>query len=161
MNWRPSWTADSRSLAYLSNMAGRGGQDDYDVYRMPIDGSAPPALLLHHIFGLWEAELSRDGEWLIVRSDEEGSIGHLRARRLRGDTALIPIVIAKDNSNQAALSPDGHWLAYTILTEWAAGHLRHLIPRSRPRPRSCPATAGRNRAGRTAAGSCSSRGHGR
>jgi serine/threonine-protein kinase len=116
VNWRPSWTADSRSLAYLSNMAGRGGQDDYDVYRMPVDGSAPPALLLHHAFGLWEAELSRDGEWLIVRSDEEGSIGHLRARRLRGDTALIPIVIGKDHSNQAALSPDGRWLAYTILT---------------------------------------------
>jgi eukaryotic-like serine/threonine-protein kinase len=116
VNWRPSWTADSRSLAYLSNMAGRGGQDDYDVYRMPVDGSAPPALLLHHTFGLWEAELSRDGEWLIVRSDEEGSIGHLRARRLRGDTALVPIVIEKDNSNQAALSPDGRWLAYTMLT---------------------------------------------
>jgi hypothetical protein len=116
VNWRPSWTADSRSLAYLSNMAGRGGQDDYDVYRMPVDGSAPPALLLHHTFGLWEAELSRDGEWLIVRSDEEGSIGHLRARRLRGDTAVVPIVIEKDHSNQAALSPDGRWLAYTILT---------------------------------------------
>jgi serine/threonine-protein kinase len=116
VNWRPSWTADSRSLAYLSNMAGRGGQDDYDVYRMPVDGSAPPALLLHHTFGLWEAELSRDGEWLIVRSDEEGSIGHIRARRLRGDTALVPIVIGKDHSNQAVLSPDGRWLAYTILT---------------------------------------------
>jgi Tol biopolymer transport system component len=83
---------------------------------MPVDGSAPPALLLHHTFGLWEAELSRDGEWLIVRSDEEGSIGHIRARRLRGDTALIPIVVGKDHSNQAALSPDGRWLAYTILT---------------------------------------------
>ena len=116
VNWRPSWSADSRSLVYLSNMAGRGGQDDYDVYRMPVDGSAPPALLLHHTFGLWEAELSRDGEWLIVRSDEEGSIGHLRARRLRGDTALVPIVIGKDHSNEAVLSPDGRWLAYTILT---------------------------------------------
>ena len=42
VNWRPSWSADGRSLAYLSNMAGRGGQDDYDVYRMPVDGSAPP-----------------------------------------------------------------------------------------------------------------------
>ena len=116
VNWRPSWSADGRSLVYLSNMAGRGGQDDYDVYRMPVDGSAPPALLLHHTFGLWEAELSRDGEWLIVRSDEEGSIGHLRARRLRGDTALVPIVIGKDHSNEAVLSPDGRWLAYTILT---------------------------------------------
>jgi len=116
VNWRPSWTADSRSLAYLSNMAGRGGQDDYDVYRMPIDGSAPPTLLLHHAFGLWEAELSRDGEWLVVRSDEEGSIGHIRARRLHGDTALVPIVIAKDHANQSALSPDGRWLAYGMLT---------------------------------------------
>ncbi len=132
VNWRPSWTADNRSLVYLSNLAGRGGQDDYDVYRLPVDGSAPPALLMHHAFGLWEAELSRDGEWLVVRSDEEGSIAHIRARRLRGDTALVPFVVGKDHSTQAALSPDGRWLAYTIL----ANGRRDVYVTSFPNPTS-------------------------
>ena len=132
VNWRPSWTADNRSLVYLSNLAGRGGQDDYDVYRLPVDGSAPPALLMHHAFGLWEAELSRDGEWLVVRSDEEGSIAHIRARRLRGDTALVPFVVGKDHSTQAALSPDGRWLAYSIL----ANGRRDVYVTSFPNPTS-------------------------
>jgi serine/threonine-protein kinase len=93
-------------------MRGSGGQDDYDVYRVPVDGSAPPALLLHHRFGLWEAELSHDGQWLVTRSDEEGSVGRIRARRLAGDTTLLPVMVGKSTTSQVALSPDGRWLAY-------------------------------------------------
>jgi serine/threonine-protein kinase len=120
VNWRPSWTADGRAIAFVSNMHEAGGADDYDVYRVPVDGSAPPTLLLHHRFGLWEAELSRDGHWLIVRSDEEGSVGHIRARRLTGDTALVPVVVGERNSTQAALSPDGRWLAYSSVVSGKA-----------------------------------------
>jgi serine/threonine-protein kinase len=116
VNWRPSWTPDGRGIAFSSNMRGGGNQDDYDIYRVPVDGSAPPQLLLHHTFGLWEGELSRDGQWLVVRSDEEGSVGHIRARRLTGDTALVPLVVGKDATNQVALSPDGRWLAYVSLS---------------------------------------------
>jgi tRNA A-37 threonylcarbamoyl transferase component Bud32 len=112
VNWRPSWTPDGGSIAYLSNMRGSGNQDDYDIYQVPVDASAPPRLLLHHRFGLWEVEPSRDGAWLVTRSDEEGGISHIRARRLRGDTTLVPLVVEKDPSNTVALSPDGHWLAY-------------------------------------------------
>jgi Tol biopolymer transport system component len=112
VNWRPSWTPDGKSLAFVTNMRGTGNQDAYDVFEMPVDGSAPPRLLLHHRYGLWEAELSRDGQWLVTRSDEEGSVGHIRARRLAGDTALIPLVVGTSNSAQVALSPDGRRLAY-------------------------------------------------
>ena len=113
VNWRPSWTPDGRAIAFVSNMRGGGGQDDYDIYRVPVDGSAPPELLLHHRFGLWEAELSHDGQWVVTRSDEEGSVGRIRARRLSGDTALLPVVVGKSTSSQVALSPDGRWLAYS------------------------------------------------
>ena len=112
VNWRPSWTPDGRAIAFVSNMRGSRGQDDYDIYRVPVDGSTPPEPLLHHRFGLWEAELSHDGQWVVTRSDEEGSVGHIRARRLVGDTALVPVVVGKGTTSQVALSPDGRWLAY-------------------------------------------------
>jgi serine/threonine-protein kinase len=112
VNWRPFWTLDGRSVVFLSNLRGGESQDAYDIYQMRVDGSGPAQLLLHHSFGLWEAELSRDGEWLVFRSDEFGSDANIRARRLHGDTALVPLVTDKNTSTMITLSPDGHWLAY-------------------------------------------------
>jgi len=113
VNWRPSWSSDGRSIAFVSNKRGGGTQDAYDAYRMPVDGSAPPELLLHHAFGLWEVELSRDGQWLVVRSDEAVGSSNIYGRHLTGDTVLVPLVADKYTSLQAAISPDGRWLAYT------------------------------------------------
>ena len=36
----------------------------------------------------------------------------MRARRLQGDTSLVPLVVRKGIATYVALSPDGHWLAY-------------------------------------------------
>jgi hypothetical protein len=112
VNWRPAWTPDGRSVTFLSNMSGGTSQDDFEVYLMPVDGSAPPQSFLRHSFGLWEAELSRDGQWLVVRSDEGGGDGNVRARRLGGDTALVGLLVDKNLTTQVALSPDSRWLAY-------------------------------------------------
>jgi serine/threonine-protein kinase len=122
VNWRPSWTADGRFIAFSSNaLAERDGQDSYDILRMPVDGSTPPELVLRHTYGLWEAELSRDGQWLVVRSDEDGNVSRIRGRRLQGDTALVPLVTDAVSSeaaaSQPALSPDGRWLAYGTLVQ--------------------------------------------
>ncbi|HRZ09098.1 MAG TPA: protein kinase [Gemmatimonadales bacterium] len=113
VNWRPSWSPDGRFIAYVSNQRGGGSQDAFDVYRMPVDGSAPPELLVRHLFGLWEAELSRDGEWIVVRSDEAVAFSNIRGRRLNGDTTLVPLVVDQATSMQAVLSPDSRWIAYT------------------------------------------------
>jgi serine/threonine protein kinase len=111
LNWRPFWMADGRSLVFVSNVRGGAGQDDTDLYVVPADASSPPVLLHRHIFGLWEGEVSQDGSWLVIRSDEAESQINIRARRMSGDTALIPIVVGGTNI-QFSLSPDGRSLAY-------------------------------------------------
>ena len=129
VSWRPSWTPDGRSIYYVSNagnVASGNSMDELDVYRMPVDGSAPPERFLHHSFGLWEAEVARDGQWLLFRADEIGGVGHIYGRRLTGDTALVPLIVKETGSNQAALSPDGRWLAYTSIT--AGGREVYVTP---------------------------------
>jgi eukaryotic-like serine/threonine-protein kinase len=111
VNWRPAWTPDGRSVAFSTNRRG-GTQDDFDLYVIPVDVSAPAELLLHHTFGIWEGEFSRDGTWLVARSDEEDGVSNIRGRRLDGDTALVPLLVDKGGTSQIALSPDGNWIAY-------------------------------------------------
>ena len=80
---------------------------------MKSDGSTPPQLLQKAPFGIWEAEVSGDGQWLIMRLDEEGFNSNLRVRRLSGDTAVKPLLVEPAFTLCIALSRDSHWLAYT------------------------------------------------
>ena len=112
LNWRPSWTADGRSLGYLSGGGSSTTWGRGSVYRSLLDGSHPE-LVQSHTFGLWEVEYSRDGRWVVVRTDQEGDNSDILARRLDGDSTLIPVLVANTDETQAALSPDGRWLAYT------------------------------------------------
>ncbi len=111
-NWRAAWAADGHSFTFISVRSVDTTGNDVAVYRASAEGSGSPQLLLKYRFGLWEAETSADGHWLVVRSDESAGSNHMYARRLDGDTALVPL-LTDANGVQIALSPDGHWLAYT------------------------------------------------
>jgi len=111
VSWRPSWLADGRSVVFASNARGGSDLNNSDLYVALVDASAPPVLLHRHLFGVWEGEVTRDGNWLVLRSDESASNINIRARRLSGDTTLQPIVVG-DVNIQISLSPDGRSLAY-------------------------------------------------
>jgi serine/threonine-protein kinase len=112
-SWRPSWFPDGQSLSFVSVRSADTTSDDVAVYRARADGGGSAQLLLKHRFALWETEISRDGRWLVVRADEEEGHNRIYARRLAGDTALIPLVSGAENGTQVALSPDTRWLVYT------------------------------------------------
>jgi serine/threonine-protein kinase len=110
-NWRASWMPDGQSFAFISVRDPEKNPDDVAVYRIRADGSGGAELLHRQRYGVWEAEVSRDGRWMVVRTDEDNG-SSLRARRLNGDTTLVPIRVGEGVTLQAALSPDGRWLAY-------------------------------------------------
>jgi Tol biopolymer transport system component len=105
--FRPEWSADGGSIAYVV------GSDDLsrDLYVRRADGSSDAELLLDlPVVGVWEAEYSKDGRWLMYRTDQ-GTTGDLYALSLEtGDT--VPLLTSEHDERQAALSPDGRWLAY-------------------------------------------------
>jgi len=111
--WRPTWTADGTGFAFTTTNGGSADAGANDVYFSPADLSVPPRLLLDMEVGVWEAEFSRDGAWLVVRADDQASFGVIYARRLRGDTALAMLYSDSSFNTQIALSPDSRWLAFT------------------------------------------------
>ncbi len=79
-NSRPTWTPDGRSVAYVSD---RG--NGRELYLRSADGTGGPILLFDaEANGVFEAEFSPDGDWLIYR--QGGGFGglDLYARRMQG-----------------------------------------------------------------------------
>ncbi len=111
-NWRASWAPDGRSLTFVS-VRDPEEQNAVEAYRVRADGNARAERVHKARYGIWETELSRDGQWLVLRLDEEGLDGNIRFRRTTGDTALAPFITDSFPTLCIALSPDSRWLAYT------------------------------------------------
>lgn len=94
-------------------LAASGGPNDVVVRKVRADLGAEPELVYRGEYGAWEAEISRDGKWLVIRLDEEGANSNIRYRAVTGDTTLKPLVVEPGQSTTVALSPDGRWLAYS------------------------------------------------
>ena len=101
-NDRPTWAADGQSVLFVS-----GDGLKWDLYQMPVDGSAPPRLLLDRVDYFVDPEYSRDGKWLLY--EKKYQLFATQTDRGTGGTRLVSIP-----SGQWAprLSPNGRWLAY-------------------------------------------------
>jgi len=110
-NWRANWAADGSAIYFVSVGASRD-PNDVVIRRVRADLGTEPELVVRWKFGTWEAEVSRDNKWLVVRTDEDGN-SNIHYRALTGDTAVKPLVVEPGQSTTVALSPDGRWLAYS------------------------------------------------
>ena len=107
---RPSWSADGRSVLYLSDRVGSGVGN---VYQNRADGTGAARVVLHSTVDWGQVEASKDGRWLIVRSAvSSGGNGDIYALA-QGDTLARPLVATPATELYPSLSPDGRWLAYT------------------------------------------------
>ncbi len=110
LNVRPRWTPDGRSLVYITNAAGQGLPTQ--LWRRPAGGSGVPEPVLALDREVEQGLISPDGEWVLYRLGGTFSNRDVYARRLEGDTTVIPIAATAANERSVALSSDGRWVAF-------------------------------------------------
>ena len=108
-NMRPTWSADGRSVIYLTEVGTNGGTPAM----RRADGTGTTRTLLPVQSDWGQAFQTRDGRWLVLRRSiflpGKGDIFGVRM----GDTTLVPLADGPATEGDAAVSPDGRWLAYT------------------------------------------------
>ncbi len=112
-NWRPAWLADGKSLTFVSIRDPHRDANDVTVYRVAADAGVAATQIFRDRLGVYEAEISPDTQWIVVRIDEEEGSSNIYARKLHGDTARKTLMATPSPDLQIALSPDGRWLAYS------------------------------------------------
>ena len=108
-NGRVAWMSDGRGISLISDA---DGTPRLFTWRMDSDvATLAPGYEQRGVFG---AEWSRDGRWLVLRTtDQAEGKADILAVRLGTDTVAFPVVADPEASEYApALSPDARWLAY-------------------------------------------------
>jgi len=106
---RPFWSPDGRTVAYI-----RDSNNTSAVYARPADGAGQDRLVVRLDRLIQEGEWSRDGRWIVVRTDNgQAGAGDILAVRTSGDSTPVPVAASPFTELHPALSPDGRWLAYT------------------------------------------------
>ena len=100
-DFRPTWSADGRSIIYLSSLNNTGGTP---VMRRA-DGTGGVQKLLSGGSNWGQALQTRDGGWLVLRSSiflpGKGDVMGVRM----GDTTLVPLANGPALEGKAAVSP--------------------------------------------------------
>ncbi|HTR22305.1 MAG TPA: hypothetical protein VMH88_15760, partial [Gemmatimonadales bacterium] len=106
---RPAWSPDGRLVAFIRDSGGTS-----TVRARPADGSGAERLLVRLDRLVQEVTWSRDGGWLIMRTDNGTTgAGDILGVRTSGDTTPVPLASSPYTELHPALSPDGRWLAYS------------------------------------------------
>jgi eukaryotic-like serine/threonine-protein kinase len=109
--WRPAWLPDGKSLLFIG-VGDPNSNVDVTVWRVGADASTNLGMIFRHPSSVYEAEVTPDTQYLVFRADEAVGSGNIYARRLHGDSTLIPLAANASNQYQLAISPDGKKLAY-------------------------------------------------
>ncbi|MGI9625769.1 MAG: TolB family protein, partial [Longimicrobiales bacterium] len=104
---RPTWSPDGRYVGYITDQ-----RTPRSFFQQRADGIGPSELALDVDDPVNDAAWSRSGSWIVYRSGR-GAVRDVKAKRVGGDGAVIPIAADPDVGEfTATLSPDEEWVAY-------------------------------------------------
>jgi serine/threonine-protein kinase len=109
--YSPIWAPDGRSITFGSNRDGNFG-----IYRVPVDSSKQPELLLATESVSYPSSWAPDGKTLVYYQFEQTKTMIYVLPILSDGNPGQPRPFHPDSSSselQPAVSPDGKWLAYT------------------------------------------------
>jgi len=104
---RPMWSPDGSRIVFQSNKNGVN-----DLYQKSASGAGTEELLLATPQGKMPTDWSRDGRFLLYRSDDSKTGLDLWALPLDGDRKPFPVVQTDFDERDGQFSPDGKWVAY-------------------------------------------------
>ncbi|HEX6252053.1 MAG TPA: hypothetical protein VFZ56_11520, partial [Gemmatimonadaceae bacterium] len=106
---RPVWSPDGRLVAFVRDTLTTG-----IVVVRGADGTGSERQLLRLPQQIQEVTWSRNGEWIVVRTDNSGpGAGDLIGVRTNGDSTPVALVASTFTELHPAVSPNGRWIAYT------------------------------------------------
>ena len=106
-----SISPDGKWLAFDSNRSG-----NQDIWRMPLDGGAPPEPIVTGPEDEFQGNYSPDGQWISFHATRSGSVRDLYVMPAAGGRRQrIPVPTA--NSLSPRISPDGQSVMYTVWGE--------------------------------------------
>jgi Tol biopolymer transport system component len=103
------WSADGEAVYFDSNVSGK-----WLVYRKVVTGGGDPETIGAPTKGdVAVLDLSRDGRWLLVNSNNGDTRTDLYLRSLGGEGAWTPWVNSTADEEFGSFSPDSRWITYT------------------------------------------------
>jgi len=102
--YRPRWMPNGRDVMFASSWGG--------LYRRAANGTGQDSLILRTAEGVYEAQWSPDGKWLVYRTGSTLSNRDIVGIRPGIDTVPVPVVATRYDEAAIAISPTGRLLAY-------------------------------------------------
>ena len=99
----PVWTPDGKWIYYAAQTEG-----DYDIYRAPVDRSAPPELFLERPGPQFPSQVSPDGKYLLFADGAPPDVWVVPLDGGEPEPFLAETHVEED----ATFSPDGRWVAF-------------------------------------------------
>jgi hypothetical protein len=109
LDYSPGFLSDGRDVAFVGPRNG----NNWDLYRVPFDGSADPVRLLDRPGDIQRPRFTADGRWVVFCERNRYGESQIVAHRFAGDSVTIAFRTHKANECTPDIAQGGKWMAYT------------------------------------------------